>query len=118
MFDLKKLEDNNAVFWIFQFEKLRRIAAECGWAIAVHGSVVHDLDLMAMPWVKNHTTADELAQRFTDTNEPNFRRPYEKSQPGEKPNGRIVYTIFMGQTYIDMNVIDWEAGFNVKQKEG
>ena len=117
MFDLKKLEDNNAVFWIFQFEELRRIAAECGWAIAVHGSVVHDLDLMAMPWVENHTTADELAQRFTDTNEPNFRRPYEKSQPGEKPNGRIVYTIFMGQTYIDMNVIDWEAGFNVKQKE-
>jgi peptidoglycan/xylan/chitin deacetylase (PgdA/CDA1 family) len=118
MFDLKKLEDNNAVFWIFWFPKLRKIAAECGWAIAIHGSAVHDLDLMAMPWVENHTSADELAQRFTNTNAPNFRRPYEKSQPGDKPNGRIVYTIFMGQTYIDMNVIDMAAGFNVKEKDG
>ena len=106
MFDLKKLEDNNAIFWIFKFPEYRKIAAECGWAIAIHGSAVHDLDLMAMPWVKNHTSADELAQRLTDTEQPNFRRPYEKSKPGDKPNGRIVYTIFVGGTYIDMNVIE------------
>ena len=80
--------------------------AECGWAIGVHGSVVHDLDLMAMPWQEEHTTADELARRLTDTNEPKFRRPYEKSKPGDKPNGRIVYTVFMGNTYIDLNVIE------------
>lgn len=106
MFDLKKLEDNNAIFWIFKFQEYRRIAAECGWAIAIHGSAVHDLDLMAMPWVENHTSADELAQRLTDTEQPNFRRPHEKSKPGDKPNGRIVYTIFTGGTYIDMNVIE------------
>ena len=106
MFDLKKLEDNNAIFWIFKFPEYRRIAAKCGWAIAIHGSAVHDLDLMAMPWVENHTSADELAQRLTDTEQPNFRRPYEKSKPGDKPNGRIVYTIFTGGTYIDMNVIE------------
>ena len=106
MFDLKKLEDNNAIFWIFKFPEYRRIAAECGWAIAIHGSAVYDLDLMAMPWIENHTTADELAQRLTDTEQPNFRRPYEKSKPGDKPNGRIVYTIFTGGTYIDMNVIE------------
>ena len=106
MFDLKKLEDNNAIFWIFKFPEYRRIAAECGWAIAIHGSAVHDLDLMAMPWIEDHTTADELAQRLTDTEQPNFRRPYEKSKPGDKPNGRIVYTIFTGGTYIDMNVIE------------
>ena len=106
MFDLNRLEDNNAIFWIFKFPEYRRIAAECGWAIAIHGSAVHDLDLMAMPWVENHTSADELAQRLTDTEQPNFRRPYEKSKPGDKPNGRIVYTIFTGGTYIDMNVIE------------
>ena len=106
MFDLEKLKDNNAVFWTFQMPELRRIAAECGWAIAVHGSALHDLDLMAMPWTERHTTADELAQRFTDTNQPEFRRPYEKSQPGDKPSHRTVYTIYMGQTYIDMNIID------------
>ena len=106
MFNLEKLKDNNATFWIFQLPEIRKIAAECGWAVAIHGSVVHDLDLMAMPWVEEHTTADELAQRLTDINQPNYRRPYEKSKPGDKPNGRIVYTIFMGGTYIDMNVIE------------
>ena len=115
MFDLKKLEDNNAVFWIFQLPKIRQVAAECGWAVGIHGSVVHDLDLMAMPWTEQHTTADELAERLTELNEPNFRREPEMSQPGEKPNGRIVYTIFMGGTYIDMNVIDREAEFIVKE---
>lgn len=110
MFDLKKLEDNNATFWIFRFPEYRRIAAECGWAIAIHGSAVHDLDLMAMPWVEQHTSADELAQRLADTEMPNFRRPFEKTDPGDKPNGRIVYTIFAGSTYIDMNVIDYPSG--------
>ena len=72
MFNLEKLKDNNAIFWIFRFPEFREIAAECGWAIAVHGSAVHDLDLMAMPWVENHTSADELAQRLADTEQPNF----------------------------------------------
>lgn len=106
MFDLEKLKDNNATFWIFQLPEIRRVASECGWAIGIHGSVVHDLDLMAMPWITEHTTADELAQRITDLNRENYRRPYEKSKPGDKPNGRIVYTIFMGSTYIDMNIIN------------
>lgn len=118
MFDLEKLKDNNATFWVFRLPELRKIAAECGWAIAIHGSLVHDLDLMAMPWVENHTTADELAQRFTDINEPNWRRPYEKSKPGDKPNGRIVYTIFMGDTYIDMNVIESRYYVGVDIGEG
>ena len=105
MFDLEKLKDNNAIFWIFRFPEYREVAAECGWAIAIHGSAVHDLDLMAMPWVENHTTADELAQRLTDCDRHENGRPFAKYKPGEKPNGRIVYTIFAGGTYIDMNII-------------
>jgi len=106
MFNLEKLKHNNASFWVFHYGELRRIAAESGWAIAVHGSLVNDLDLMAMPWVENHISADELAQRFADSMPESWRRPYVKSKPGDKPNGRIVYTIFMNDTYIDMNVID------------
>lgn len=107
MFNLEKLKDNNAIFWIFRLPDIRKVAAECGWAIAIHGSVVHDLDLMAMPWVEEHTSADELAERLARVvvSENCYREPV-KSKPGDKPNGRIVYTIFAGDTYIDMNVID------------
>ena len=61
-FNLEKLKDNDAIFWTFQWPKIREVAAACGWAVAIHGSVVHDLDLMAMPWVEEHTTADDLAE--------------------------------------------------------
>ena len=114
MFNLEKLKDNNAIFWVFRFDEIRKVAAECGWAVGVHGSVVHDLDLMAMPWLEKHTTADELAERMARTvvSEEYYREPV-KSKPGDKPNGRIVYTVFAGNTYIDLNVIDESmAGVN------
>jgi len=104
MFNLEKLKDNNAIFWAIQWPKIRESAAKCGWAVGIHGSAVHDLDLMAMPWVEEHTTADELAAILSD-NVDNSHRGYVKSNDGDKPNGRIVYTIFAGDSYIDLNVI-------------
>lgn len=108
MFDLHKLKDNNAIFWIFRFPELREAAAECGWALGVHGSVIHDLDLMAMPWVEEHTSADELAEKLAEVVDDQGREPV-KSEPDEKPNGRIVYTIFASNTYIDLNVISYQS---------
>ena len=107
MFNLEKLKDNNAIFWVFQWPSLREAASECGWAIAIHGSVVHDLDLMAMPWREDHCTADNLASVLQSilNNPPQFVREPVK-YVGEKPNGRVVYTIFGSGTYIDLNVID------------
>lgn len=105
MFDLKKLQDNHAIFWVFRFPAIREKAASLGWAIGIHGSVTHDLDLMAMPWVEKHSTADELAAAIAEI-VVDLEPWYEKSKPGEKPNGRIVYTIMAGGTYIDMNVIE------------
>ena len=31
----------------------RKAARECGYALAVHGSMERDLDLVAVPWVEN-----------------------------------------------------------------
>lgn len=106
MFDLEKLRDNNAIFWIFKFPQIREIAAECGWAIGVHGSVTHDLDLMAMPWVEEHATADELAKRIADEID-TFNRGYIKDEVS-KPNNRVVYSIYAAGTYIDLNIIKTE----------
>lgn len=41
---------------------IREAAKGCGYGIAAHGSMRRDLDLMAMPWVEDHATADALAQ--------------------------------------------------------
>lgn len=36
-------------------------ARKLGYAIGVHGSLHRDLDLIAIPWVDDHSVADELA---------------------------------------------------------
>ena len=104
-FDLEKLKDNDAIFWTFQWPKIREVATSCGWAVAIHGSVVHDLDLMAMPWVEEHTTADTLAECIASvvTTKDFYREPIKNDT--EKPNNRVVYTIFAAKSYIDLNVI-------------
>lgn len=104
MFNLDKLKDNNAIFWAIQWPKIRETAAKCGWAVGIHGSAVHDLDLMAMPWIEKHVNADELAERLSAAVD-NSHRGYVKSEDNHKPNNRVVYTIFAGDSYIDMNVI-------------
>lgn len=106
MFNLEKLKDNNTIFWVFQWPDLRRAAADCGWALAIHGSVVHDLDLMAMPWRKEHSTADNLASVLSSIIGDEGFKPGPDKHIGEKPNGRVVYTIYGGNSYIDLNVID------------
>lgn len=103
MFELEKLKDNNAVFWTFMLPAIRKVAYENGWAIGVHGSIIHDLDLMAMPWVEKHCSADALASAIAQVISSNNREPIKNDT--EKPNNRIVYTIFAGNTYIDLNVI-------------
>ena len=103
MFDLKKLQDNNCIFWVFMFPRIREVAEHHGWAIGVHGSVVHDLDLMAMPWVEWHSPADMLAKEIARVVDDLKREPIKTEN--EKPCNRVVYTIPAGASYIDLNVL-------------
>lgn len=41
--------------------ELRKVARSCGYALAVHGSMERDLDLVAVPWVDNPHAPAELA---------------------------------------------------------
>jgi hypothetical protein len=58
---------------------------------------------MAMPWIEEHTTSDELADRLAKVADNQHRKCVKDDK--SKPNNRIVYTIFAGDTYIDLNVI-------------
>lgn len=41
-------------------EPLRLAARDCGYAIALHGSVSRDIDIIAIPWVDRASDPDEL----------------------------------------------------------
>ena len=51
-----------AGFFASRIVAIREAAKRCGYAIGVHGSLRRDLDLIAAPWVTDHSTADALAR--------------------------------------------------------
>jgi hypothetical protein len=99
---------------------LRRVALRHGYALAVHGSLARDIDLIAVPWREDvsdaHTLAEAIRAEAEDVsgkmafwvNDPNAD-PYDytRRNPEPKPHGRLGWSIHLGGTgtYIDLSVI-------------
>ena len=109
MKDRKEITCNGrAAFYAVMWNDLRQAAMDCGWALGLHGSLNSDMDIMAMPWVENATSADEMIDNLAACF--GFSEYWIKHQlsvdRASKPNGRVVYTIpIHGDFYLDINVI-------------
>ncbi|HEY0076831.1 MAG TPA: hypothetical protein VGB77_22295 [Abditibacteriaceae bacterium] len=70
------------------YPELAQIFVRQGYALAVHGSMVRDFDLIAVPWVESpsepQAVLDEIESRFT---------LMRVSEPTTKPHGRMAYTL-------------------------
>jgi hypothetical protein len=93
---------------------IREVARSCGYAIAVHGSMQRDLDIVAVPWVKGHLKPETLFLRFEKAIcEHRFvgslkeLRRIAASDPREKHTnvGRGFVLMTGADTYIDLLVI-------------
>lgn len=87
---------------------LVEIARGKGYALAVHGSMIRDLDLVAVPWVEEAAPAEELVAAICDElgtyDLP--KQPSGWGNPGEKPHGRSVWTlIWGGPPHLDLSVL-------------
>lgn len=87
------------------------IAKECGYAIGLHGSMAHDLDLIAVPWHHNAFAGSELVRRiadhiggFIDVKGSTVKAP----SPEQKVHGRVGWCIYFNRRfigpYIDISV--------------
>lgn len=81
--------------------RIRRIARDYGYAIAIHGSRERDLDLIAVPWINEASSAKEL---LTALNE---RENCIYGPPNERPHGRVGYVLhgFAGCKYVDLSIM-------------
>lgn len=99
-------------------EPLRAVAREYGYALAVHGSLVRDIDLIACPWVRDAKPAHELAEAIrVKAAELNggiaFCLPglecgeyHRAGCPGSKAHQRLGWTFHLGGgPYIDLSVM-------------
>lgn len=100
---------------------LREVARRHGYALAVHGSLERDIDIIAAPWREGATDAVGLVSDLYRVCEAVFGyatwsggwteretfSPPEGSLPNptKKPHGRLAWTIHVGSTYFDLSVM-------------
>lgn len=79
------------VYAAAMYAELAAIARRHGYALAVHGSLARDLDLIAIPWVEDagdpQKVIDEILAEYAVE---------WIGSIGQKPHGRIAYTLSVG----------------------
>lgn len=104
-------------------EPIRARAQELGYAVAVHGTLKRDIDLVAIPWIGEAVEAHELAEavRVVAESITGWAKPkiglevseyFKQGSRGSKPHGRLVWSFHLtqkwqggGGPYIDLSVM-------------
>ena len=91
---------NNAPLYLCIYAGLAEITRANGYALAVHGSLARDCDLICVPWVDDAKAPVEVVQAIL------AKYAVELTGgPDRKPQGRIAYTLHMGphgDVYFDL----------------
>lgn len=86
------------------YPMLTDIANSMGYALAINGSLTHDMDLIAIPWIEDAKPQRDLVDAFLSNFKGSF--VHEVGKVGEKPHGRKAYTLFLdGHAYIDLSIM-------------
>lgn len=106
-------------------EPMTKTAMECGYALAWHGSLARDIDVVAVPWTEESLSAEELVDRLIKTllecnNGMAFLNPDRKDFKdgvwGMKPHGRRCWSIHLGGgPYIDLGVMPRQQDWRLDQ---
>jgi hypothetical protein len=86
---------------------LRLAAKAQGYALAVHGSMARDIDLVAIPWTEHAHTPDLMISNFRGILAGIFGSCYVSKEPTVKPQGRMAW-MFHSHTMnaeIDLSVM-------------
>lgn len=91
---------------------LREVARQHGYALATHGSLERDIDLIAVPWSDHATSADSLIDAvFAVTKAVHSSASWSagreaKPEAERKPHGRLAWSILTGSgPYLDISIM-------------
>jgi len=104
-----KPKANNAPTYMCLYPGLAEIARANGYALAVHGSLARDMDLIAVPWVESPSEPEDVVAAIEER--------YGIRRIGiltPAPHGRMVQTIGIqfGECFIDLSFMQASsAGF-------
>jgi len=91
---------------------LRYAARRCGYALAVHGSLTRDIDVIAAPWRDTAPDAAYLIEMLKKVIEAvcgTARHREGNEQPTKMPCGRLAWSIYLTHRdeppYLDISVM-------------
>lgn len=86
------------------YPQLVEVARANGYALALHGSLQRDLDLIAVPWAEAAVSPVELIRALGQVFDLEPNHPIDK--PGKKPHGRLSWTLpLWWGAYLDISVM-------------
>lgn len=100
--------------WAFAYlyDALVATAQDNGYALALHGSMNRDLDLIAVAWTNNACDLKTFMQAIDETMSKYQLAPFrgkktDLNQKGKKkPHGRVAYSIHLGgEPYVDISIM-------------
>ena len=93
-------------------DALRYVAYRHGFALAVHGSLRRDIDLIAAPWRESAVGGDALAKAISGAIEAIIGTSRERKEfpnPEKKPCGRLGYSFYLTHDdfgpYVDLSIM-------------
>ena len=108
---------SNATAYALLVPALMKAGREVGYALAVHGSMARDLDLVAVPWTAEAVSAERLVMHLLAAIDGRLRNGARNeagewvrtagSEPSLMPHGRQAWSIHVGHDgmYIDVSVM-------------
>lgn len=107
-------EPNRAPAYAVIYHGLAEVARRHGYALAIHGSVLNDLDLVAVPWTeqaaKPGLLVRSLMKHCGDCQVNLDAGGVEHNEPEEKPHGRLAWKLHMGHgAAVDLSVMPRQA---------
>lgn len=98
--------NGRAAFYAAMWDDIRQCAMDCGWAVALHGSLNSDLDIMAMPWVQEACSFESMIAEIVKLFYGNYLAEGYRIAYGVKPWGRVVATIpIWADFYLDISTM-------------
>lgn len=115
-----------AAVYVALIPLLMERARKCGYALAVHGSLARDLDLIAAPWTEEAVSGEALVLELLaaggwtgahllpeSTDQEGKVARKAGSAPDAKPHGRLAWSIhFNNGLYIDVSVMPRAAALS------
>lgn len=86
---------------------LRNVAYRYGYALAVHGSLNYDIDLVAVPWRETAIDARTTAEAMRVAIDAIVGLAFEANpNPTKKPCGRLAWSFHLGGgPYVDLSIM-------------